>query len=495
MKINLAVFISPFAMSAFLTYLFSVHGFVVIISYFIFLGMFIGAFTFFVFIRHYLIAERCKPSLIDKYSKYRIAVVIPVFNEDPIMVRDTALSALLALKDRGDVYVLDDSTDEDIKKKIDDLKLIGINVFRRNERRGYKAGAVNDWLQTYGSGYDLMAIFDADQRPKSSFFDEILKYFDDPSVAFVQVPQVYSELETGISVASFWQQQPFLRIVMKGRKDSAFSLGSGTVYRTRVLEDVGGLDEQTVTEDVATSIDLHSRGWRSIYSDRNLVWYGEPPKDLKAYLQQQARWSLGNFQILPKLLKSDLKFNQFLDYIASWMYWFKEGPLTFFEILAPVFFLLLSKPFMRIDAMIYISAYLPFFLSTLIVFIAAARDYYGWKGFAFHQTVELLAFPSITSSFVAWLMRKKRPFIRTPKEARKLPFRETLPYWIIILMLVASVVKGVILLTTSEISELWFATLINVVWAIYFIPFFIFGLYIIYRHYEERTDVKLLQKI
>ncbi len=333
-----------------------------------------------------------QPSLLNRYAEYKIAVVIPTYNEDPEIVKGTAISAMLALKGRGDVFILDDSTDENIKKRMKELEKLGIKVFRRETRRGYKAGAINDFLRACGDDYDLIAIFDADQRPVSSIFDETLQYFSDVNLAFVQVPQAYTELETGVGIGAYWQQQPFLRFIMRGRKDSAFSLGSGTIFRIKALKDVGGLDEDNITEDVATSVELHGKGYRSVYVDKPLVWYGEPPKDLRAYLIQQSRWALGGFQLLPKLLRENLTVSAFIDYIAGWMYWFKEGPLTVVELTAPVLFLLFGIYFIRIDAMLYFMAYTPFFLSTLIVFIVAARKLYGLRGFVYHQTIEFLAF-------------------------------------------------------------------------------------------------------
>jgi cellulose synthase (UDP-forming) len=492
-SLNIAVFVLPFLISALFTWLLSVPGVLAVFSYFVILGMVIGAFTFIVFIKQYISAIRYSPPLLSRYAEYRIAVVIPTFNEEPEIVRDTAISAILALRGRGDVFILDDSTAERSKEGIAELEKLGVRVFRRNSRRGYKAGAINDFLKEYGRNYTLLAIFDADQRPLNSFFDEILHYFADERVAFVQVPQAYTELETGVGMAAYWQQQPFLRFIMRGRKNSAFSLGSGTVFRIEAIEEVGGLDEENITEDVATSVKLHGRGYKSVYIDKPLVWYGEPPKDLKAYLSQQSRWSLGGFQLLGSLLKEKLSFTAFIDYIASWMYWFKEGPITIVEIAAPILFLLFDVHFLRIDAMIYFAVYFPFFLSTLVVFIVAARKLYGIKGFVYHQTIELLAFLSITSSFFAWLIRRKRPFTVTRKKAEKIPRKLIAPYAIILALLIASLVKGVFVLLENPAIRL--AALVNIFWAGYFIPFIAFGLFTVLKYYGEKEEIKIFVRV
>lgn len=491
---NLLFFTSPFIISAVLTWYFSVHNALMILSYFLFLGMVIGFFTFIILIKQYIDARGYVPSIVDRYAKYNTVAVIPIYNESPKLVKDTALSVQLALGG-GDVYVLDDSTDENIRDGIDDLKKLGINILRRGTRRGFKAGAINDFLEAYGNKYELIAIFDADQRPISAFLEEILSYFSDPKVAFIQIPQAYTETETGVGVAAYWQQIPFLRIIMRGRKSSAFSLGSGSVFRIDALKEIGGLDEDSVTEDVSSSVDLHAKGYKSVYIDKPLIWYGEPPKDVKAYFTQQARWSLGGFQLLPKLLRSNLKIRQFIDYITCWKYWFKEGPLTVFEILAPIFFLLLGMHFLRIDAILYLIVYAPFFLSTHAVFAFTTRNFYGFKGFFYHQSIELLAFPAVTASFIAWMLGRKRSFAVTPKKAGKVSLTITSIQSIAVILLILSVIKGMHELIQFNLSNLWFSTLINVFWAAYLIPFLIFGLYIAHKHYDEKTEIGMIEGV
>ena len=109
----------------------------------------------------------------------------------------TAIAAKFSCEEFGDVFVLDDSTDEKIRKKLDKYaEEYEFNIFRRSERRDYKAGAVNDWLEKYGDDYDFLMILDADQRPLPGIFQYVLPGFKDPSVAFIQVPQYYSNLST-----------------------------------------------------------------------------------------------------------------------------------------------------------------------------------------------------------------------------------------------------------------------------------------------------------
>ncbi len=202
---------------------------------------------------------------VEPRKSAKVALLIPVYNEPPDLVIETACAAKQAVSGYGDVFVLDDSTKGEIKEGIDrGAKTVGYKVFRRGSRRGYKAGALNDWLKRCGDDYDYVMILDADQRPIPTVLDHVLPFFTDDKVAYVQVPQYYSDLKTRVSLAAYIQQIPFLRVVMRARHytGSAFSLGSGTIFRVKALKEIGGFYEWTVTEDVHTSLLLNERGLR-----------------------------------------------------------------------------------------------------------------------------------------------------------------------------------------------------------------------------------------
>lgn len=266
-------------------------------SYMILLDMVLGVFSLVLFIDYWR-KSKSYHAYINRYllssrhhvNDFKIAVIIPVFNEEPGMVAETAVSAQFITNKPEDVYVLDDSTDLDIREKLDTYSAeFGFSIVRRSDRKGYKAGAINNWLKTYGEKYDYVLVLDADQRVTPNSLDYIIGFFDDPSVSFVQVPQYYSELANILSASAYIQQIPFLRITMKGRhiNNSAFSLGSGTIYKIKHLLEIGGFYEESVTEDIATSIIIHSKNLKSVYLDLPLIWHGEAPSDFKSYFVQQ----------------------------------------------------------------------------------------------------------------------------------------------------------------------------------------------------------------
>jgi cellulose synthase (UDP-forming) len=130
--------------------------------------------SFVLFLNYYLLYRRGRKidfPLLAETPKGRIAVFVPTFNEDPQMVVDTLRSIKAALKDRGDIYLLDDSTKPEIVSALKTLcEQMGVKYVHREDRRGFKAGALNYGLSLIGDRYEFLAIFDADQRPLNGFF-------------------------------------------------------------------------------------------------------------------------------------------------------------------------------------------------------------------------------------------------------------------------------------------------------------------------------------
>ncbi|MEM0290273.1 MAG: cellulose synthase catalytic subunit [Metallosphaera sp.] len=487
---NLMIALSPLLASALLTYFTYVDLITLWLAFGVWLSMVTGLF---VFLNYAVVSRRAKRYFVNSVSsnpKFKIASFVTSFNEDPEIVKGTLISVKLATKD-GEVFLLDDSTKAEIREELERFcRENNITYFHRENRRGFKGGAINDALKRIGDKFDLVAIFDADQRPLENFFEEVTPYFSDPRVAMVQIPQNYSETTSKISFGAKYQQEPFLRVIMRGRSNSsAFSLGSGSVFRISALKDIGYFAEYSITEDAATSILLNERGYITVYADVNLIWYGEPPQDLPSYLTQQSRWSFGYFQLFTKLLRSDLRASQFFDYFSGFLYWIKEGPGALLEFLSPAVFLIFKLPVVKINPILYIALYIPYMLITLVLFAYSVKDKgegYGIKGFYYHQVVEYLAFFAITLSFLSWLARRRIPFKVTPKGGRgSRSFKPLIPHFLITSMLTVSLVLGSYWLAHSE-GVLRYAIAVNVFWASYQIPFLLGGIAFSLARSEER---------
>ncbi|MFP3283505.1 MAG: glycosyltransferase [Nitrososphaeria archaeon] len=488
--LNIAFFISPFILAAALTWLTLADPLLAWLNYGVWLTMIIGVYSFVNFTSTAARARGYARSYVGAAPDLRVAAFVTAFNEDPSIVEGTLISVKSALGAKGDVFLLDDSTDPGVAGELRRFsEANGVVYLHREDRRGFKAGAINDALRKHGDRYDLVAIFDADQRPRAGFFDAALPLFSDPSVAFVQVPQNYTEIASPIAMGSKYQQEPFLRTMMRGRSGtSAFSLGSGTIFRIAALREVGLMDESSITEDAATSVRLHSRGWRSIYYDDFLVWYGEPPRDAAAYIQQQSRWALGYFQLMGGILRSDLHFTAFFDYVSGAFYWLKEGPLTLIEIIAPIIFLSLRQPFMKVDPVVYALAYFPYFALSIGIFYLVMRGKnYGLKGFFLHQSLEYLAFTGITAAFISYLLRRRVPFKVTPKGRGRRSLRSVMPHIIVAAALAVSIALGALWLMLVR-GALEYAIAINIFWAAWPLPFLLSATWFALRVPRESGD-------
>ena len=469
MKIDKVLFFaSPFLVAIILTWVTFTSLMFVWLNYAIWLSSVVGVYIFINYFTAFLRSRKYTPRLSGRIEGLKVAAFVTSYNEDPSIVKETLLSVKTALRGRGDVFLLDDSTNpriaEELKKFCEEN---GIIYVHRENRKGFKAGAINNALRLYGDKYDLFAIFDADQKPRADFFEHVLPYFDDPRIAFVQVPQRYTELRSQIAYGAKFQQEPFLRRIMRGRNlVSAFSLGSGTVFRVSAVKEAGYFDEDSITEDAEISVRIHSKGWKSAYHDEELIWSGEPPQDAASYVQQQNRWAFGYFKLSPKILGSELEFQAFFDYVSGFFYWLKEGILTFFEILAPIVFLLLRQPFIRMDPYLYLAAYIPYLILTIAVFVLSMKGFeYGIRGFLMHQANEYLAFLGITVAFISFLLGRKIPFKVTPKGKGMRNLRVVIPHLILELLLLASVISGTYwLFSTTNNSEAG-AIIVNIFWA------------------------------
>ena len=453
---------------------------------------------------HHRILDFYEQEPIDLNGK-RVAILVMSYNEDPLMVAQNALVSSLSVGPEN-VYVLDDSTDPAIVAR---LRLIaeraGFNYVHREQRRGYKAGAINDWLRNYGKSYDYAMLLDADQMLLPGVIGRLLRFFDDERVAFVQVPQYYSNTRTWIGVSSWIQQLPFLRVVMRARdmRRSPFMLGSGTLFKVGPLLEVGGFNEETVTEDIYTSLELLERGYYGRYIDVPALWSGEPPQSYLAYWVQQSRWSLGGFQLLPRLLRAKVSLRQFWDYLNGVIYWLKVSVLALAEVAAPVLFIFLNAYYFRY-AQIFFIVYIPIFLFMLYNYLLSMRNYrYGLRAFLAHYSLQSIdSFPT-TLSFLTWVMGRKRPFKVTPKGGgTKTPVKLVLPTLLVVGLLLAATVVGFIKLQAS--TNFWYrvAVAVNLFWALWLLTGYGIGLFLIFggeapprvrRTWRQRYTPELLE--
>ena len=149
---------------------------------------------------------------LDGKMQPKVAIFIPVFNEEPKIVGATIAKTALINYSSFEIFLLDDSTDAEIHNALVKLgERFNINYIYRKNRRGYKAGAINDAIKNLDNDVKYFLVLDVDHRPKPAILKEVIPFLEeDTSLTFIQTPQYFtSETKDKLSLAYSFQQHIF----------------------------------------------------------------------------------------------------------------------------------------------------------------------------------------------------------------------------------------------------------------------------------------------
>lgn len=371
-----------------------------------------------------LAASRFPPKLLFAPSNApRVTCLIASFNEPPEVLEETVAGVCALDYPNKEIVLLDDSTRElNRLAALDIADKYGIRCVQRVSRRGFKAGAINDFLPEISSPY--IAMFDADALPSPEFLREVVPHLlENPQLGWVQTPQFYANTSVSYTaLAAARQQSVFYEYICEGKSVSraAFCCGTNVIFARGALNDVGGFDEGSVTEDFATSFQLHLRGWDSLYLNRVYV-YSLAPETLGAYFTQQSRWAFGSLGLLRSLVgpflrkPGSLKAGQWLEYLLSTTYYW-IGFVNFIFLLLPILYIFFGIRPLRQDALTYLAVFLPYLVFSLHTFYAG-MEARGFKvgDMVLGQQLGFLSFPTHIAAGVSAMLGRKRPFGVTPK--------------------------------------------------------------------------------
>ena len=225
----------------------------------------------------------------------------------------------------------------------------------------------------------------------------------------------------------------------------------------------------SVTEDMATAMQLHAAGWRSVYHHEMLAW-GLAPEDLGTMLGQRLRWAQGTLQVMLKdnpLVKRGLSGGQRLMYFAT-MWSYLSGFASIVYLAAPVIYLLSGVMPVTAWSVDFFARFLPYFILSQLMFLVAARGLKTWRG----QQYALALFPlwiraCWTAAANVWFGRPLG-FVVTPKERSgraPVPWRQIWPQLTAMAVLVIAAVVGVLRVIAGTADGV--GTLVNTVWVIY----------------------------
>ncbi len=238
-----------------------------------------------------------------------VTIQLPVFNERYVIERlIDCMAGLDYPQDRFEIQILDDSTDDTTalaERKAEHYRKAGfrIEVVRRPDRKGYKAGALQYGMKTAKG--EFIAIFDADFLPEKDFLQKTIPHFADSEVGIVQTRWEHiNEDYSVITRLQAFQLNVHFTVEQNGRYFGDLPLqfnGTAGVWRRKTIEDAGGWKADTLTEDLDLSYRAQLKNWKIKY----LEHVGSPaelPIEMNGFKAQQYRWMKGGAETAKKIL-------------------------------------------------------------------------------------------------------------------------------------------------------------------------------------------------
>ncbi|MBX9695025.1 MAG: glycosyltransferase, partial [Cyanobacteria bacterium] len=377
----------------------------------------------------------------DRSYTPSVDVYVCTYNEPIEIVRRTVYGAKFIDYPNFNVYILDDGR----RDYMMNLALeIGVGYLTRPDNRNAKAGNINNAMkQTSG---EFILILDADAIPCRTILQECMPYCADEKVAIVQTPHRFmnaAPIQRNLYLEGVLphEQELFFQVSMIGKDywNSAIFAGSAGVIRRSVLDEFGGMPSQTVIEDCELSMQVHQKGYKSVYVpiQQSIALC---PETLDAYLIQQSRWAKGQTQMLMLMnpfLVSGLTFAQRVCYLSGNLYYLFGLPRLAF-VIVPALFLIFGFCATSVSWLKYSVIAVPF----LLLYLLAQN--YTFKNFRhtfWSDVYELSLAPYVAHWTVNTIIEPSAPrFDVTPKGTRRglLQFDAHL-VWVHILLLLLCV--------------------------------------------------------
>jgi len=361
-----------------------------------------------------------------------VTVQLPIFNEYYVVERlIRSVCKIEYPKDKLEIQVLDDSTDETTvlaKKIVEEYKENGFNIkyIHRTNRQGYKAGALKEGLAVAEG--EFVAIFDADFIPNTDFLIKTIPHFKSSEIGMVQTRWEHlNEQDSFLTRAQALALDGHFVLEQQARYNGGFFMnfnGTAGVWRKSCIMDAGNWQTDTLTEDLDLSYRAQLKGWKFRFLN-NVTSPAELPANIAALKTQQFRWTKGAVEtalkILPSVFKSKLKpmvkFECFMHLTSNIVF-----PFIIMVAILNIPIVVIKNSIGGFDA----------FYSFMSIFVLASIStflFYSYAQRAIHQDwrKRLLLFPIFlagsmglavnnTKAVLEALFGKKTEFTRTPKD-------------------------------------------------------------------------------
>lgn len=365
-----------------------------------------------------------------------VTVQLPLYNE--LYVVERLIDSITKFdypKDKLEIQILDDSTDETVDivaRKVAEYKAQGFNIYqhRREIRTGYKAGALKEGMDICKG--DFIAIFDADFLPRADFLKKTVPYFKNEKIGVVQTK--WEHLNKRYSLLTRLQAfglDAHFTVEQTGRNSGKHFInfnGTAGIWRKACIDDAGGWEADTLTEDLDLSYRAQLKGWEFKYLEK-LGSPAELPAAMNALKNQQFRWTKGAAECTRKNLLKVLKSTNFpLNTKVHAIFHLMNSAIFICIVLLSVLslpMLMIKNNFVEYSILFKLGGF--FILSVLFLsiyyFVALSSAYENKLKALFHFIFLFPLFLSVSMGLslhnalavIEGYMGKKSPFIRTPK--------------------------------------------------------------------------------
>lgn len=445
----------------------------------LFISEIMGCMAFFV----YIIIFRNKYNLNKKYiSDLRngipvVDILIPTYNEEVSLVEKTiyACTKIKYPKNKLNIYVLDDGKNIKLRKLCKEYK---VNYITREKNEYAKAGNINNALNKINGEYFL--VLDSDMIPYDNILENMMGYFENKNIAFVQAPQTFYNpdvFQFNINQELNNEQDFFMRYIEQARaaNGAVLHIGTNAIFKREFVLKVGGYPTSSITEDMALGLLLQAEGYDSVFVNDELAC-GLSATTYQDLIKQRDRWCRGNLQVMhnfKNVILKKLKLMQKMIYYDGVMYWLSGIAKTVYLII-PIFGFLgipiVDRFATSLIPLFFLSFLGQILLSKMILPKKISKNYF--KIFFSGNIYNTVMAPHLTFSVFKFCTKVDYKFNVTPKDSvndkKFIYWKFVIPHVAIIVMLIISLSIGIFFTVYKKLSVQAF--LINLFWTLYNLP-------------------------
>jgi len=465
--------------------------------------------------------SRAPAPILPEEEAPTVDVLIPSYNENKELLEVTVAAALQMRYPKGKlkVFICDDGgTDQKCTKGSEEAiasarqrradltelcETLGAHYLTRPKNVHAKAGNLNEAMQKTDG--DLVVIFDADHVPTEDFLEKTVGYFsEDGKLFLVQTPHFFVNPDPIEKNLETWGRMPsenemFYRGVQRGLDfwNSAFFCGSAAVMRRSLLDKVGGIAGETITEDAETALGLHAKGYNSIYVETPLI-SGLQPETMGGFMKQRMRWAQGMAQIFilkcPLLMKG-LSFPQRLCYFNSCFFWFFPFSRMLY-LVAPAAFLFFGLRIYAANWQTFCSYVIPYMVAVLTV----SNYLHGKLRWAFiSELYEMVQSVSNLPALISVILKPRAPSFAVTSKGEVLdsdfisPYSK--PFYFLLVFNLAIICFGIYRLMNTTESTMIYPIGITLFWSFFNSMLLLASIGALFERRQLRTQPRMAANI